>query len=75
MHLSLYTKNICLCDYTQENTKKKKAYLQLGADRQTLLFKNSRHQFGQQSWYSALNFYILLLMQTKLGALKIDAAT
>jgi len=44
-------------------------------DRQTLLFKNSRHQFGQQSGYSALNFYILLLMQTKLEALKIDAAT
>lgn len=47
-------------------------------DRQTLLvflFKSSRHQFRQQSGYSALKFYILFLMQTKLGALKIDAAT
>lgn len=76
-------KNIFMCGYVQKNPPQKTPYLQLGRieeqkDRQTLLvffFKSSRHQFRQQSGYSALKFYILFLMQTKLGALKIDAAT
>lgn len=73
----LHAAGIAVCVITY----KKKAYLQLvrtgsrGAER---LADPSLKTPGinlDSRVGSALNFYILLLMQTKLGALKIDAAT